>query len=140
MRIDDKEDLLSFLIKGIIPIQRNPRETINNLSGISMTNIGGQLISNLNASHFPNGNGPYFLPGISSKHMNMESISFLLPNLGLSADATSSYKVSTSSNMDLPSPSTSSNSSNPSSFPHGKRHGQGNDPGRKREVRLQKNR
>lgn len=61
----NEENGCSFRIEGIIPIHRNPRETINNLSGISMTNIGGQLISNSNASHLPNGNGSYFLPGIS---------------------------------------------------------------------------
>ncbi|CAF4025603.1 unnamed protein product, partial [Rotaria sp. Silwood2] len=56
------------------------------------------------------------------------------------------YKLLPSSNSDLPSPSNSSNSSNPSSSNHHhphhqvKRHGEGNDPTRKREMRLQKNR
>lgn len=71
--------------------------------------------------------------------------------LGLS-DLASGYKINPSSNTDLPSPSSSSNSSNPpssSQHPHPhhlhqhhptKRHGEGNDPTRKREMRLQKNR
>jgi hypothetical protein len=30
---------------------------------MSMANIGGHLISNLNASHLPNGTGAYFVSG-----------------------------------------------------------------------------
>ncbi|CAF5153603.1 unnamed protein product, partial [Rotaria magnacalcarata] len=67
------------------------------------------------------------------------------------SDLASNYKLNPSSNTDLPSPSSSSNSSNPPSssqhhnlhsHPHHqtRRHGEGNDPTRKREMRLQKNR
>lgn len=66
--------------------------------------------------------------------------------LGLT-DLTSSYKLAPPSNTDIPSPSSSSNSSNPPSSTHHqhshhstRRHGEGNDPTRKREMRLQKNR
>jgi hypothetical protein len=58
-------------------------------------------------------------------------------------DLISNYKLPPSSNSDLPSPSTSSTSSNPPSSNHnhqGKRHGEGGDPTRKREIRLKKNR
>jgi hypothetical protein len=112
---------------GITSIFRNPHEPINGLSAIpmSMANIGGHLMSTLNASHLPNGTGQYFVSGLQN-------------------DLTSNYKIPVSSNSDLPSPSTSSNSSNPSSSHHhhqqGKRHGETGDPTRKREVRLQKNR
>ncbi len=68
-------------------------------------------------------------------------------------DLTSTFKLNPSSNTDLPSPSSSSNSSNPPSSSHHhhqhqhqhqhhqtRRHGEGGDPTRKREMRLQKNR
>lgn len=66
-------------------------------------------------------------------------------------DIASNFKLNPSSNTDLPSPSSSSNSSNPPSSSHHhhhhphqhhptRRHGEGGDPTRKREMRLQKNR
>jgi hypothetical protein len=50
---------------GITSILHNSRETINGLSAIpmSMANIGGHLMSTLNASHLPNGTGQYFVSG-----------------------------------------------------------------------------
>ena len=65
-------------------------------------------------------------------------------NLGL-ADLPGNYKLPPSTNTDIPSPSSSSNSSNPPSSTHhphhsNRRHGEGNDPTRKRAMRLQKNR
>ena len=59
--MDEKEKRM--IIEGITSIPRNPRETINTLAGISMANISGQLMSNLHASHIPNGNGPYLSSG-----------------------------------------------------------------------------
>jgi hypothetical protein len=62
-------------------------------------------------------------------------------------DLGSNYKLNPSSNTDIPSPSSSSNSSNPPSSSHHhhqhhqtRRHGEGGDPTRKRQMRLQKNR
>jgi hypothetical protein len=65
-------------------------------------------------------------------------------------DIASNFKLNPSSNTDLPSPSSSSNSSNPPSSSHHhhhphqhhqtRRHGEGGDATRKREMRLQKNR
>jgi len=77
--------------------------------------------------------------------INTHSLSFFLIT-GLT-DLASNYKINPSSNTDLPSPSSSSNSSNPPSSNHHhhqlhqtRRHGEGGDPTRKREMRLQKNR
>ncbi|CAF4889270.1 unnamed protein product [Rotaria sp. Silwood1] len=110
----------------ITSVNINPRETIN---GISMANGDAHIMSALNSTHLPDGAGTYFVSSLPS-------------------DLASSYKLLPSSNSDLPSPSNSSNSSNPSSSNHHhhhphhqvKRHGEGNDPTRKREMRLQKNR
>ncbi|CAF0756465.1 unnamed protein product [Rotaria sordida] len=111
-------------------INLDPRETINGLSTISMSmaNVGAHIMSALNSTHLPDGAGTYFVSSLPS-------------------DLASNYKLLPSSNSDLPSPSNSSNSSNPSSSNHHhhphhqvKRHGEGNDPTRKREMRLQKNR
>lgn len=62
-------------------------------------------------------------------------------------DIPSNFKLNPSSNTDIPSPSSSSNSSNPPSSSHHphqhhptRRHGEGGDPTRKRQMRLQKNR
>ena len=76
------------------------------------------------------------------------SLSSLIEGLN---DLTSNFKLNPSSNTDIPSPSSSSNSSNPPSSSHQhhhhpnshhqtRRHGEGGDPTRKREMRLQKNR
>ncbi|CAF2578937.1 unnamed protein product [Rotaria sp. Silwood2] len=113
----------------ITAVNLDPRETINGLSTISMSmaNVGAHIMSTLNSGHLPDGAGTYFVSSLPS-------------------DLASSYKLLPSSNSDLPSPSNSSNSSNPSSSNHHhphhqvKRHGEGNDPTRKREMRLQKNR
>jgi hypothetical protein len=117
--------ILSLFILGINSVHLNPREIINNRSAISMSmaNVGGHLMPTLNSSHLPNGTGTYFVSGLTN-------------------DLTSNYKLPTSSNSDLPSPSTSSNSSNPPPLNHhqGKRHGEGGDPTRKRAMRLQRNR
>ncbi|UJR28439.1 hypothetical protein I4U23_009679 [Adineta vaga] len=106
----------------IASLQHNPRELLHSLSAISMANINGHLASGLNPSHLPENGGPYLYSGLPS-------------------DLGSNYKLSRPCNTDLPSPSNSSNSSNPSSSHHqGRRHDEGADPTRKRAVRLQKNR
>ena len=38
-----------------------------------MANISGQLISNLNASHLPNGNGTYLSSGIFESFLSLSS-------------------------------------------------------------------
>jgi hypothetical protein len=57
-----------YLLLGINFVHRNPRETINGLSTISMSmaNINGHLMSSLNSSHLPNGAGGYFVSGIKN--------------------------------------------------------------------------
>lgn len=51
----------------ISSVHLNPRDTIHGLSSISMSmaNIGGHLMSTLNPSHLPDGNGGYFVSGIN---------------------------------------------------------------------------
>ncbi|CAF2410547.1 unnamed protein product [Rotaria sp. Silwood2] len=123
----------------VTTVHLKPRETLNSLSTLPMTNTSSHLMSTLNPAHLSDGTGSYFVSGLS--------------------DLASNYKLNPSSNTDLPSPSSSSNSSNPPSssqqqhqqqhhhlHPHQhqhhqvRRHGEGNDPTRKREMRLQKNR
>ncbi|CAM2711919.1 unnamed protein product [Rotaria socialis] len=115
----------------VTPAHLASRETLNSLSSITMSNTGSHLMSTLNPNHLSDNTGSYFVSGLS--------------------DLASNYKLNPSSNTDLPSPSSSSNSSNPpSSSQHHhlhshlhhptRRHGEGNDPTRKREMRLQKNR
>ncbi|CAF3407682.1 unnamed protein product [Rotaria sp. Silwood1] len=122
----------------VTAIPLKPRETLNSVSTIPMTNTSSHLMSTLNPAHLSDSAGSYFVSGLS--------------------DLASNYKLNPSSNTDLPSPSSSSNSSNPPSssqqqhqqqqqhhlHPHQhhqvRRHGEGNDPTRKREMRLQKNR
>jgi len=95
---------------------------------MSITNINPHLLATLNSAHLTEGPPTYFVP------------------MTITSDHTSAYKLPPSSNTDLPSPSTSSNSSNPPSSNHHttqnqtKRHGEGGDTTRKREMRLQKNR
>ncbi|CAF0825078.1 unnamed protein product [Adineta ricciae] len=114
-------------------VHLNPRETLNDLSIISMTNTSSHIMATLNPAHISDGTGSYFVSGLT--------------------DMASNYKMNPSSNTDIPSPSSSSNSSNPPSSSHHhhqqqhhhlhhqiRRHGEGGDPSRKREMRLQKNR
>jgi len=114
----------------VTTVHLNPRETLNGPSVIPMANTGSHLMSTLNPAHLTDGAGTYFVSGLT--------------------DLTSTYKLNPTSNTDLPSPSSSSNSSNPPSSSHHhhnphqhhqtRRHGEGGDPTRKREMRLQKNR
>ncbi|CAF1007297.1 unnamed protein product [Adineta steineri] len=110
----------------VTTVHLNPRETLNGLSIIPMTNTNSHLMSTLNPAHLSDGAGSYFVSGLT--------------------DLASNYKMNPSSNTDMPSPSSSSNSSNPPSSSHHhqhhqtRRHGEGGDPTRKREMRLQKNR
>lgn len=120
-----------------------------------MSNTSGHIMSTLNPAHLSDTAGSYFVSGMNQyfhKIYNLLHVRFF-DFKGLS-DLASNYKLNPSSNTDLPSPSSSSNSSNPPSssqhhhnlHPHGhqhhqtRRHGEGNDPTRKREMRLQKNR
>jgi len=112
---------------NVSQVHLNPRETVNSLSLIPMANVSSHLMSSLNSAHLGEATGNYYVPGLT--------------------DLTSSYKLAPPSNTDIPSPSSSSNSSNPPSSNHhqhshhsNRRHGEGNDPTRKREMRLQKNR
>ncbi|CAF3830651.1 unnamed protein product [Rotaria sordida] len=116
----------------VTTIHLQSRETLNTISTIPMTNTSGHLMSTLNPAHLSDNVGSYFVSGLN--------------------DLGSNYKLNPSSNTDLPSPSSSSNSSNPPSSSQQqhqqqqhqhhqvRRHGEGNDPTRKREMRLQKNR
>ncbi|UJR21065.1 hypothetical protein I4U23_024165 [Adineta vaga] len=114
----------------VTTVHLNSRETLNGLSVIPMTNTSSHIMATLNPAHLSDGTGSYFVSGLT--------------------DLASNYKMNPSSNTDLPSPSSSSNSSNPPSSSHHphhhhphqqtRRHGEGGDPTRKREMRLQKNR
>ena len=123
-------------------VHLNPRETVNSLSLIPMANVSSHLMSTLNSSHLSDATGNYYVPG-----KILDLLTFNLNDLLGLADLTSNYKLPSTSNTDIPSPSSSSNSSNPPSSTHhqhvhhsNRRHGEGNDPTRKREMRLQKNR
>lgn len=67
-RESGRKKINNLLYLGITSILRNPRDTINGLSAISMSmaNIGGHLMPTLNASHLPNGTGSYFVSGIEN--------------------------------------------------------------------------
>lgn len=98
-------------------------------------------MSTLNPAHLTEAGGSYFVTGLFVKS---NTLFLLFEKLGLT-DMSSNYKLNPSSNTDIPSPSSSSNSSNPPSSSHHhphptRRHGEGGDPTRKREMRLQKNR
>lgn len=89
-----------------------------------MSNPSTHLMSNLNPVHLPDTTASYFVSNIPTN-----------------------FKMNPSSNTDIPSPSSSSNSSTNHHHHHHqhshhptRRHGEGNDPSRKREMRLQKNR
>lgn len=122
-RIDDDCDRVQYSIANTESISNrsigNSIARLNSFESTPMSNVNSQLIS----SHLSNGAGPFFVSNVSN-------------------ELTSNYKLPASSNSDLPSPSNSSNSSNPSSSTTNqiKRHGDGPDTTRKREVRLQKNR
>jgi hypothetical protein len=134
-----------FIFSVVTTVHLNPREILNGLSDIPMTNTSSHLMSTLNPSHLTDGTGSYFVSGIKNIFIDIHNIILIK---GLS-DLASNFKLNPSSNTDLPSPSSSSNSSNPPSSSHHhhqhqhhqtRRHGEGGDPTRKRQMRLQKNR
>lgn len=105
-------------------------------------------MATLNPAHLTDASGSYFVTGrLERKKQDLHKTKlFFIEGLN---DIASNFKINPSSNTDIPSPSSSSNSSNPPSSSHhhhphphhpGRRHGEGSDPTRKREMRLQKNR
>lgn len=105
-------------------------------------------MATLNPAHISDGAGSYFVSGMYT--MPVRDLPNTIQFFAGLTDLGSNYKMNPSSNTDIPSPSSSSNSSNPPSSSHHhhhhdlhhqtRRHGEGGDPSRKREMRLQKNR
>lgn len=107
-------------LRTISPIQLNTCEKIDNPSILPMNNLTDHILSTLNPAQLTNGGmTAYYVPRTD-------------------------FKTTTSSNTDLPSPGSSSNSSNPASStvqsPTRRQGETTKDTTRKREMRLQKNR
>jgi hypothetical protein len=51
-----------FLV--VTTVHLNPRETLNGLSVIPMTNTNSHLMATLNPAHLTDGTGTYFVSGI----------------------------------------------------------------------------